>query len=144
MLEYNKTMKSALKRLTYMHKPGSTDKLGTETKNGSLSGTIYYDAAISGLGARIIIKLTNYADFYIENEQEKGVYFTLSGDSNTSANMSSNGDMDGTMTCTGMYPGKVYYDKIQIKGGAAGGGTYGIHPDGGFQRAEISWTVGEQ
>jgi hypothetical protein len=143
MIEYNKTMKSALKKLTYMHKSGSTEKLGTETKYGTISGSIYYDAAISGLGARIIIKLDKYADFYIENDPDKGVYFTLSGNSNTTANMSSNGDMDGTVTCTGMYPGKVYYDKIQIKGGAAGGGTYGIHPDN-FQRSEVSWTVGEQ
>jgi hypothetical protein len=126
-----------------MHKPGSTEKLGKETKYGTISGSIYYDAAISGLGARIIIQLSNYADFYIENDPDKGVYFTLSGNSNTSAKMSSNGDMDGTVTCTGMYPGKVYYDNIQIKGGGAGGGTYGIHPDN-FQRMEVSWTVGEQ
>jgi hypothetical protein len=140
MLEYNKTMKSALKKLTYMHKPGSTEKLGKETKNGTISGTILYDGAISGLGARIIIQLSSYADFYIENEQEKGVYFTLTGNSNTSANMSSNGTMDGTVTCTGMYPGRVYSDKIEIKGGAAGGGTYGILPDG-FPRVEVRFTV---
>ena len=143
MLEYNKTMSSALKKLTYMHKPGSTEKLGKETKYGSISGSIYYDGAISGLGARIIIELTNYADFYIENAQDNGAYFILSGNSNTTANMSSNGTMDGTMTCTGMYPGKVYYDRIEIKGGAAGGGSYGIWPDGGFQRAEVQWTVVE-
>jgi hypothetical protein len=141
LIEFNKTMSSGLKKLTYMHKPGSTDKLGTETKNGTISGTIYYNAAISGLGARIIIQLTNYADFYIENEPNNGVYFTLNGNSNTSANMSSNGTMDGTMNCTGMYPGKVYYDNIEIKGGAAGGGTYGVHPDGGFSRREIVYTV---
>jgi len=141
MIEFNKTMSAALKKLTYMHKPGSTEKLGTETKNGALGGTIYYNAAISGLGARIIIQLTNYAEFYIENEPDNGVYFTLSGNSNTSANMSSNGTMDGTITCTGMYPGKVYYDRIEIKGGAAGGGTYGIHPDGGFSRVEVPYTV---
>jgi len=40
-----------------------------------------------------------------------------------------------------MYPGRVYYDRIEIKGGAAGGGTYGIWPDGGFVREEVSWTV---
>ena len=141
MIEYNKTMSAALKKLTYMHKPGSTEKLGTETKNGALGGTIYYNAKIDGLGARIIIQLTNYAEFYIENEQANGVYFTLSGNSNTSANMSSNGSMDGTVTCTGMYPGRVYYDRIEIKGGAAGGGTYGILPDGGFSRAEVPYTV---
>ena len=141
MIEYNKTMNAALKKLTYMWKSGSTDKLGTETKNGSIGGTIYYNAAIAGLGARIIIRLTNYQEFYIENERDNGVYFTLSGESNTSANMSSNGTMDGTVTCTGMYPGRVYYDRIEIKGGAAGGGTYGIWPDGGFSRVEVPYTV---
>jgi hypothetical protein len=48
--------------------------------------------------------------------------------------------MDGTVTCTGMYPGKIYYDNIVIKGGAAGGGTYGVLPDG-FQRVELPYTV---
>jgi len=142
MLEFNKTMKAALKKLTYMHKPGSTDKLGEETKNGTLGGTIYYYARVQGVGARIDIRLTNYAEFYIENVPENGVYFTLSGNSNTTANMSSNGSMDGTVTCTGMYPGKVSYDRIEIKGGDAGGGTYGIEPNG-FSRKEISWTYGK-
>jgi hypothetical protein len=140
ILEYNKTMKSALKRLTYMHKPGSTEKLGTETKNGAISGTIYYNGAISGLGARIIIQLTNYAEFYIENEEANGVYFILNGNSNTSANMSSNGTMDGTMNCTGMYPGWVKYDGIEIKGGAAGGGTYEVQP-AGFSTEKLSYTI---
>jgi len=140
MLEYNKTMGGALKKLTLMYKSGSTDKLGSETKNGAINGTIYYNAAIQGLGARIIIQLTNYSDFYIENDPDKGVYFTLNGNSNTSANMSSNGSMDGTMTSTGMYPGKIYYDRIEIKGGAAGGGTYGVEPDGGGRR-EIIYTI---
>jgi len=135
ILEYNKTMGAALKRLTYMHKPGSTEKLGTETKNGAVSGTIYYNAAIQGAGARIIIQLSNYAEFYIENDLTKGPYFILTGNSNTSANMSSNGNMDGTVTCTGMYPGKVIYDGIEIKGGAAGGGTYGVEPEGGGRKS---------
>jgi hypothetical protein len=140
ILEYNKTMKSALKKLTYMHKPGSTEKLGTETKYGTISGQIYYSGAISGLGARIIIKLTDYAEFYIENDSANGVYFILNGDSNTSANMSSNGTMDGTMNCTGMYPGWVKYDGIEIKGGAAGGGTYEVQP-AGFSATRLSYTI---
>ncbi|MCL1835971.1 MAG: hypothetical protein FWG46_00325 [Treponema sp.] len=145
MLEFNKTMgKSALKKLTYMHKPGATDKLGSETKYGTISGSIYYNAAISGLGARIIIRLENYADFYIDDNPSRGVYFALTGNSNTTANMSQSGTMDGTMRCEGMYPGYVDYDDIVIRGGAASGGTYGIHMDGGFQREEISWLVGEQ
>jgi hypothetical protein len=140
LIEYNKTMSSGLKKLTYMHKPGSTDKLGTETKYGTISGSIYYNAAMSGLGARIIIQLSNYADFYIENDPINGVYFTLNGNSNTSANMSSNGTMDGTINCTGMYPGSVSYDRIEIKGGAAGGGTYGVTHQG-FSTKNDPYTV---
>jgi hypothetical protein len=143
MLEYNRTMKSALRKLTLMHRPGNTDKLGSETKQGTISGQIAYNAAISGLGARITISLNNYADFYIENEPANGVYFVLNGNSNTSANMSSIGTMDGTMTNTGMYPGRVYYDRIEIRGGAAAGGTYGIEPNG-FPRVEVDWTWGER
>jgi hypothetical protein len=55
--------------------------------------------------------------------------------------MSSNGMMDGTVTVTGMYPGRIIFDRIEIRGGRAAGGTYGIIPDG-FQRQEISWTYG--
>jgi len=140
IIEYNKTMGAALKKLTYMNKPGSTEKLGTETKNGAISGTVYYNAAMSGLGARIIIKLDNYADFYIDNEPDKGAYFILNGNSNTSASMDSSGTMDGNVTNTGMYPGRIYYDRIQIKGGTAGGGTYGVEPDGTVRR-EINYTI---
>jgi len=141
LLEYNKTMDKALKKLTLMYKSAATDKLGSETKNGAISGTISYKANLSGLSARIIIELTNYADFFIENELDKGVYFILNGNSNTSANTSSNGSMDGTMNCTGMYPGKVYYDRIEIKGGSAGGGTYGVEPDGGGRQEEPYTTL---
>ena len=52
--------------------------------------------------------------------------------------MSSNGSMDGTVECEGMYPGKVYHDKVAVKGGAAGGGTYGVEPQG-FGRVEVPY-----
>ena len=137
-LEYNKTMKSALKKLTYMYKPG-TSALGSEKKYGAISGFIDYNAKMDGLGARIIIQLSNYAEFYIENEQPKE-YFILNGYSNTSADTNANGKMDGTVTSTGMYPGKVSYDNIQIKGGSAGGGFYIVVPEGGGSK-EISYTI---
>lgn len=137
LIEFNKTVMAAQKRLTYMHKPGSTDKLGTETKNAE-EGTIYYSAQISGLGARIIMQYTNLVEFYIDGDKANGPYFKLSGNSNTTADMSSNGSMDGNITCSGMYPGTVYYDKVQIKGGAAGGGTYGVQPTG-FSREEVDY-----
>jgi fibronectin type 3 domain-containing protein len=143
MLEYNKTVKSSHRKMTYMNKPGSTEKLGSETKQGTISGTIAYNAAISGLGARITMHYESYADFYTDGDISLGPYFVLTGYSNTTAAMDQSGTMDGTINAAGMYPGKVIYDNIQIKGGAAAGGTYGIEP-AGFPRSEISWTIGER
>lgn len=140
ILEFNKTIISSQKKMDYFNRPGSTDKLGTETINGDISGTVLYSAKMAGLGARIIIQYTDYADTYTDGDASKGAYFTLNGNCNTSASMDQSGTMDGTITCTGMYPGSVCYDKIQIKGGAAGGGTYGVQPDG-FENKELDWTI---
>jgi hypothetical protein len=130
VIENHKTIDSGQSRLTYMHKSGSTDKLGTETKNGGVSGTVYYNAALQGLGARIIIKITDYCDYYIESDPAKGPYLIQNGNTNTTANMSANGNMDGTVNVTGMYHGWVKYDGVEVKGGAAGGGYYDVHMDG--------------
>lgn len=138
--EYNKTVMSGQKKMTLMHK-GGTSALGSEQKNGDISGIYTYNAKMAGIGARIIMRLTDYADFYIDNKAENGRYFILNGEMNTSANMSSNGTMDGTVNCTGMYPGRVSYDKIEIKSGAAGGGYYVVTPDG-FPPANVSYTAG--
>ena len=145
MREYNKTAINSQTKLTLMHKSSDTDKLGSEKINGSISGTLSYDAAIDGLGARIKMHYENYADYYIiDKDKTSGVYFLLTGDTNTSANMSANGTMDGTVVCSGMYPGKVVYDKIEIKGGGAGGGTYGIIREGFSGQVEVDWKVGEE
>ena len=142
--EFNETIISSQKKLTLMHKPGSTDKLGSETKNGTISGNVYYNAAVQGLGAYITMKYTDYADIYINPaDPSMGVKFTLNGNSDTSANMSSNGTMNGTITCKGMYPGKVNYNKIEIKAGAAGGGAYGVTPDG-FTSKDVIYSVLEE
>jgi hypothetical protein len=72
--------------------------------------------------------------------------------------MDTNGTMDGTVTVQGMYPGSVVYDNIKIKGGAAGGGTYGVtrnlslYKDDGSMDAgktenitvQADWTWGEK
>lgn len=139
--EYNKTILSGQKRLTYMHKVG-TSALGSETINGLISGTYAYNAAISGMGARITMRLSGFADFNCANTSND-VYFKLTGDMNTSANMNANGTMDGTVKCEGMYPGTVSYDKIEIKGGAAGGGHYTVTPEG-FASGQVSYTAGIQ
>ena len=140
ILEFNKTILSSQKKLKLMHKP-STSALGSEEYQGDISGKVYYHADLEGgVNARIIIQYTDYADSYIDNNKELGPYFVLTGNSNTSANISANGGMDGTINCTGMYPGSVSYDGIEIKGGDAGGGTYGVKP-AGFEKKDVSWTV---
>lgn len=145
MREYNKTAINSQTKLTLMHKSSDTDKLGSEKINGSISGTLSYDAAIDGLGARIKMHYDNYADYYIiDKDKSSGVYFLLTGDTNTSASMDASGTMDGTVVCSGMYPGKVIYDKIKIKNGAAGGGTYGIIREGFSGQVEVDWLVGEE
>ena len=107
------------------------------TKNGDKSGTVYYKAQMSPAGATI--KFTNYCDA-VNGRGEN--YFTLNGnmDTNISDVFGRNGMMSGTVTASGMYPGKVFYDKIQIKGGRDGGGTYGVLQNG-RNRTEHSWEL---
>ena len=148
--EYNKTVKKSQSKLTLMHK-GSTDALGSESAKGDISGTLSYNAKLDGLGARITMHYENYADFYTGGDESLGVYFLLTGDTNTSANMSANGSMDGInrSAISGMYPGYAKYDKLEIKSGAAGGGYYivctqdkignTVLPEG-----NVNWTVGEE
>ena len=149
--EYNKTAIHSQSKLTLMHKSKDTDKLGSESTKGNISGTLSYNAKIDGLGARILMHYTNYADFYAAGNQEFGIYFLIDGDTNTSANMSANGNMDGTVTAanSGMYPGYAKYDKLEIKGGGAGGGYYIVctkDKSGNTILGEgnVDWGVGEE
>jgi hypothetical protein len=142
LLEYNKTVKSSHRRLTLMHQRRALSKLGAETQNGAISGSVSYEARIAGLGARVIIRYEHYADFYIPGEPAREPRWIISGEMNTSASLNQSGRMDGTVEAGGMYPGKVFYDNILIKDGGAAGGTYGVEPTG-FPRAELSWTLGE-
>ncbi|MBO4628883.1 MAG: fibronectin type III domain-containing protein [Treponema sp.] len=148
--EYNKTVKKSQTKLTLMHK-GSTDALGSESANGDISGTLSYNAKLDGLGARITMHYDNYAEYYVSGDANLGIYFLLTGDTNTSANMSANGSMDGTnrAALSGMYPGYAKYDKLEIKGGGAGGGYYIVctqDKNGNTVLGEgnVDWTVGEE
>ncbi|MDE6773034.1 MAG: fibronectin type III domain-containing protein [Treponemataceae bacterium] len=145
--EYNKTTVKSQTKLTLMHKPNNLDKVGSETISGDISGTLGYTAKVQGLGARITMPYVDYADFYVTGTQE--VYFKLNGNTNTTSDMSANGSMDGTVVCTGMYPGNAGYDAIEIKGGGAGGGYYAVTTRdlGGnviFSDAHVDWLVGEE
>ena len=144
MREYNKTVMSSQKKLTLMHKSNDMDKLGSESADGTLSGNLSYNASVAGLGARIKMHYTNYADFYANGDAANGYYFFLNGDTNTSASMDASGSMDGTVDCKGMYPGSVNYNSLKIKGGAAGGGSYVITRSGFEGSVNVDWKVGEE
>ncbi len=148
--EYNKTVKKSQSRLTLMHK-GGTSALGSESANGGISGKLSYKAEMAGLGARITMHYTDYAEFYIGGEESGGVYFLLNGDTNTTANMSANGSMDGTNRAhkDGMYPGYAKYDKLEIKGGGAGGGYYIVctmdkNENTVLAEGNVDWVIGEE
>jgi len=147
--EYNKTIKKSQSKLSLMHKPNDMDKLGSETISGDFSGTLSYNAAIAGLGAEITMHYDNYCDFYIANDSDFGKYYVITGNTDTTSNMSANGNMHGTVNVTGMYPGFADYGNLQIKGGAAGGGSYDVETKdlkGNviFERKAINWLVGEE
>ena len=172
--EYNKTVMNSQKKLTYMHKPVDTDKLGKETVYGNFGGTLGYDAHLKGLGAEIIMPYKDYVDYRVSTNSELIAepakaeailtltdYFLLNGNNDTTSNMSGNGSMSGTVKCQGMYPGTVNYGTLEIKAGAAGGGCYGLDTfdlDGNMlnvitnmdrdkkisDKHEVHWLVGEE
>lgn len=170
--EYNKTIMHSQAKLTLMHKSSDTDKLGTETIKGDISGSLTYKSNIAGLGAEIKMPYTDYADFYcgdggtlyfgnvngngsdynsLSQEQKNRcvLYFLLNGSTDTSCNMSANGSMSNSVNCTGMYPGLADYNNLKIVSGAAGGGYYEVttYDNEGntiFSSAQVSWTVGEE
>lgn len=147
--EYNKTVMHSQTKLTLMHKSNDMDKLGKETIYGDLSGSLAYDAHIKGLGAEIIMHYTDYADYYINNNEAFGKYFVVNGDTNTSAEMSADGKMFGIVTVTGMYPAKANYGKLEIKKGSAGGGgylveTYDLNGKTLIPEKLVDWKVGEE
>lgn len=144
MREYNKTVIAAQKKLTLMHKPGNFDKIGSETVNGKISGNLSYDAKADVSGAKIIMHYQDYAEFYINEDSSKGSYFKLTGNSDTKASIDASGSMSGIVKCEGMYPGSVDYSKIQIKGGAAAAGSYGISREGFEGTVDVDWKVGEE
>lgn len=158
--EYNKTIMSSQKKLTLMHKTPDTAKLGSESINGAVCGTLSYSAGMNGA---VSMPYSEYSDFYIHangkqdaspltDEDEpaigsaNGLYFLISGNTDTEIQgnlLAKNGVMKGTVNCRGMYPGRVIYNNIQIKGGAAGGGYYLITREG-FAEENVSWTVGNE
>jgi hypothetical protein len=149
--EYVKTVNKSLSKLVNMNKSGSTEKLGDETKSGSITGSIHYDTPDSVFSAippfDIFIEYSNYADFYIGSDSSLGLdgrYFILNGNSNTRVgDLQGNGTMNGTVTAAGMYPGTVGYGGIVIVNQEAKGGNYVVTPTGTVA-GNVSWELGKR
>lgn len=123
-------LNSTQKRLILMNKEGYLSKLGKDAVDGLISGTLSYKTSVKGLSGVITLTYDNYSD-------ESGWVFN--GQIIVKSNMLANGSFDGTITVTGTNPGKVYYEKVIMKSGAAAGGTYGIELPG-RKRAEVDYS----
>ncbi|MCQ2983180.1 MAG: hypothetical protein MJ178_10545 [Treponemataceae bacterium] len=126
----NKTVIRSQEKLELMHKPNALSKLGSEIINGDVSGTLSYDAAMKGLGGRVIMLYKGYCDF------SGGI--VLTGDCNTTASMNMKGTMDGTVLITGPVTGAICYDNVRIVDGTVGGGYYLVSVNGGPYE-KIDW-----
>ncbi len=130
-LTFFKKLNDTQTKLTYLNKAGSLEKVGTETVNGNISGTLFYDVKIKGMGAEVTLRYTNYCD-------ETGWIFD--GQVITHSNMAQNGDFKGTIKVKGKAPGQVTYDKVVMKKGAPASGNYLVTIEGDSQR-EVPYTV---
>ncbi|MBR6215856.1 MAG: hypothetical protein IKQ84_05545 [Spirochaetaceae bacterium] len=114
-LTYFKKLNKTQEKLTYMHKKSSLAKVGTETVNGGISGTLFYDVKIKGLGAVVTLRYTNYCD------EEGWIY---DGEIITHSNMAQNGEFSGTIKVSGVSPAEVCYDNVIMQKGSPADGFY--------------------
>ena len=114
-LNYFKKLNKTQEKLTYMHKKSSLAKVGTETVNGGISGTLFYDVKIKGLGAVVTLRYTNYCD------EEGWIY---DGEIITHSNMAQNGKFSGTIKVSGVSPAEVCYDNVIMQKGSPADGFY--------------------
>ncbi|MBR5401806.1 MAG: hypothetical protein IK102_08340 [Treponema sp.] len=126
----NKALNKSYDKMTVMNKPSALGKLGTEETKGNKTGTFKYTAKVKGMGGVASMKYTSYSDDGL---------LTMTGEMITKSDMFMNGNMDGTLTVTGMYNATIDFSRVIIKDGLAGGGTYSIIPKG-TARKEISYT----
>lgn len=128
---YFKKINQTQTKLSYMNKKSSLAKIGTETINGDISGTLYYNVKVKGFGGVVTLRYTNYCD-------EEGWVFD--GEIITKSNMAQNGTLEGVVTITGDHPGKAYYENAILKSGEPGDGTYGFEQEG-CPREELDYHI---
>jgi hypothetical protein len=119
-LTFFKKLNDTQTKLTYMNKKSPLAKVGTETVNGLVSGTCFYDVKIKGAGAIVTLQYTNYCD-------EAGWIFD--GEIITNSNMAQNGTFTGTVKMktpeSSITPSlEVCYDNVKLVKGEPGSGYY--------------------
>lgn len=119
-LTFFKKLNEGQTRLTYINKKNALAKVGTETVNGLVSGSVFYNVKIKGAGGLVTLRYTNYCD-------EEGWIFD--GEIITNSNMAQNGSFTGTVKMTapqgcGTPSLEVCYDNVLLKKGAPGDGYY--------------------
>jgi len=115
LLTFFKKLNDTQQKLTFLNKTNSFDKIGTETVNGDISGTLFYDVQIKGMGAEVTIRYTNFCD-------EPG--WIYDGEIITHSNLAQNGSFEGTIKISGKEPGSVSYDDVKMKKGMPSSGNY--------------------
>ena len=119
-ITFFKKLNETQTRLTYLTKKSALAKVGTETVNGLVSGTVFYDVKVKGAGGLVTMRYTNYCD-------EAGWVFD--GEIITNSNMSQNGTFTGSVKMktpegSGTPDLEVSYDNVLLKKGAPGEGYY--------------------
>ncbi len=130
-LTYFKHINQTQTKLTYMNKKNTLAKVGTETIKGDISGTLFYDVKIKGVGAVVTLRYTNYCD-------EEGWIFD--GEIITHSTMVQNGNFGGVVKVSGVAPGEVRYDKVRLIKGNPGDGNY-IVTISGKTAEEVSYKI---
>lgn len=130
-VKYMEELDKTQVRLTYMNKKNAMSKMGTETIEGKISGTLFYTVKIKGVGAEILLRYTDFCE-------EEGWIFN--GDILVHSNMNQDGTFSGTIAVNGTSPGKVYYDDVKMKKGMPSAGNYEIEQEG-FPKGKVPYTV---
>ena len=119
-ITFFKKLNETQTRLTYLNKKSALAKVGTETVNGLVSGTVFYDVKVKGAGGLVTMRYTNYCD-------ESGWVFD--GEIITNSNMAQNGTFTGSVKMktpegSGTPDLEVSYDNVLLKKGLPGEGYY--------------------
>lgn len=115
----NQLIDKSFKRINLMKNKKNIDKLGKEDVKGLSSGILHYYTQLKGTSGVVTVEYDNYSD---------NTPVIFNGAIITKANIMASGTMSGELNITGMYSGKINYDKVIIKDAKAASGAYVVTP----------------